>query len=309
MLSFMQEAGPWGQTAFMLLVVGLPALLGVVLTWYRRRGLSGAALAAAGQARDLGLPPWRQYEHARDAALQAAAPPSGYLLRTVLLGWAGSLLVITLLNFLGTPSLELFTDIMRGRVELPPTQTPGHFVAYIGRTLLAGSLASMLAVPAIMAAAVGFGFVRGWLLGSPLDLAMLRVIASIDPDRADPRLQAVAEDLSHQAACRWPAAAFLAGPFYWLGRGRPQRGAALLAAWLGLMLAGLAVWFLVGRLVWQGDPLNAGTPAGIIWFHLRGALVGLFVLPVFLASAIRYPGTTPRRPARESAPEAPPPAP
>jgi hypothetical protein len=341
MLTILERGGAWGQLAFVTVVVGIPVLLAVVMVWHRRRDVTAAAVAAAAERDDS---PLQQYRRGRDAALHAALPASGQLLTAVLLAWAGSLLTLALLNFLGTPSLATITEVFRGRVQLPPSQPMEHFTGYISRTLVAGSLASLLAVPALVFALLSAGFVGTWLLGTPMDRALLRVIGDIEgrfagadggtsaadasadvvesaPEGADPasaaeldELRRVAAALGLDASRRWPVSAFIAGPFWYLGHGQVRRAVRYLVAWVAMLLTGLGLWVLVSAVFFDGEPMHAGTLAGVLWHHLRETVAGLCVLPVFLHAAIRRPGvidrvscpgTTPPDPAPESAPAAP----
>lgn len=299
MIALLDRSGPLGQTAFFLVVLGMPLLAGVLMAWRGRQDPAKAALAAAESSRKNGQSIEQQYVIGYEAALRAAFPTSSAWLGMVLLAWAGFVLALALANFLGTPSLSLVTDVLRGRQELAPGHSSQDFTVYLSRTITAGGLASLLAVPALLFAALGYGFVRAWLPGAPLDRALVQLAAATAAPSAAP----VPENPG------WSAVAFLAGPFWFLYRGSPRQALTLLVSWLGLLLAGTGVWVLVARLVWGGSPLAAGTLAGVIWQNLLPTLCGLFSLPVFLYAGIRCPGTSPAPPVRESGPATLPPAP
>lgn len=280
MMDLLARSGPLGQAAFVLVVLGMPLLAGGLVAWFRRQSPERAALAALAEAQRQGQPPAGQHAAGRAAALRAAAPDSAAWLGLVLMAWSGTLLALALANFLGTPPLALVTDILRGRQELAAGGSAADFVAHLSRTIAAGGLASVLAAPALVFAALGYGWVHGWLPGEPLARALRQLAAATGAGAAAPEIP------GHG----WSATAFLTGPFWYLWRGRPGRALALFSLWLGLLLAALGVWLLVARLVWDGRPLEAGTVAGAVWHHLLPTLSGLFSLPVFLHAGIRGDG-------------------
>ena len=282
MMQLIHQGGPLAMASFLILVLGGPALAAGVALWYRRQDPALAARAAGARARAQGEPPLRQYEVGRAAALKAARPLSASNLGSALLAWALLLLVMGLVNALSAPSPSLVVDILGGRLELTSGQTGREFVTLITRTLVAGSVAVMMSIPALMVAGLGYGFLRAWLLGASLDRALTGLIADIDPEAQQPELQAVASGLQIEARHRWKVAAFVLGPFWYLYHGQPRKSLLGLAAWLVLALAGLGIWSLPANLIWAGDPLNSGTAVGLFWFSFRDTLVALCVLPVGL---------------------------
>lgn len=268
------------QIAFTLVVLGLPLLIMAGAIWYRRQNPTLAAIAAASAARTQEKPIVRQYEAGRDAALSAAQPTSAGTLSLALLGTAGLIMALGLMNFLSTPGPLLVADVLRGRLELPLDQTPIQFAAFISRSLISGSMASMMAFPALMVAALGFGFLRTWLLGAPLDRALQALIADIDPDNESSELQEIASGLQAESRRRWSVTAFILGPFWYLFHSDGPRFVRTMAVYLVLLLVGLGIWYLPVKFVWGNEPLHAGTAASLVWFYLRDAIVGLCGLPV-----------------------------
>ena len=287
MMELLQRGGSQAQVAFVLVVLGLPLLIMAAAVWYRRQNPTRAAITAASAARTQGELPLRQYEIGRDAALGAAQPTSSGTLSLALLGTAGLIMALGLMNFLSTPGPLLVADVLRGRLELALNQSSAQFVAYISRSLISGSMASMMAFPALMVAALGFGFLRTWLLGAPLDRALQTLIADIDPDNESSELQKIAAGLRAETRRRWSVTAFILGPFWYLFHSDGPRFVRTMAVYLLLLLVGLGIWYLPVKLIWGGEPLHSGTAVGILWFYLRDAIVGLCGLPVAFYAGIK----------------------
>ena len=280
MIALLSRGGPQAQLILLLAVLGLPLLVLAGTLWFRRQNPGQAALDAATAARKNGESLLSQYEIGRDAALKAAQPVSAGTLGAVALAWVGIMLLVVLVNFLVTPGPLLVADILRGRYELPPGQTSAEFARLISRSLISGSMAALVAIPSLTIAACGYAFLRSWLLGSPLDQALSLLIAEIDPDRESPRLQKLAEGLRAESNGAWSATGFLLGPFWYLLRGRFPQALMALPVWLVLLVAGFAAWWLPGELIWAGDPMGAGTTAGLFWFYFRQPLASLFLMPL-----------------------------
>lgn len=287
MMELIARGGTQAQIVFVLVVLGLPLLVMAGIIWYRRQHPTRAAIDAGSTAGTLGEPPLRRYEIGRDAALRAAQPASASSLGLILLGISGMIMALGLVNFLGAPGPLLVADVLRGRLELPPGQSPAQFAAFITRSLVAGSMSSMMTFPALVVAALGFGFLRSWLLGAPLDRALQTLITDIDPEQESAELQQIAEGLRAESRKRWSVTAFILGPFWYLYRSLGRRALQTFAAYLVLMLLGLGIWYFPVKFVWGDQPLQAGTAAGFFWFHLREAIVALCVIPVAFYAGIK----------------------
>jgi hypothetical protein len=287
MIPLMRTGGPVTQLLFFMGVLGLPLLVLMLGLWRRKQDITGEALGAAAAARLLGEPPLRQYELGRNAALRAARPFSSGVLATVLAAWVGLILVLGLVSFMVTPGPLVVTDILRGRLELSGGQTATQFAAQITRTLVSGSAACIMAIPGLIIAGLGLGYLRCWLLGKPLDRALAALVDDIDPEKNNPQLQATVSGLAAEAGRRWSTAGYLLGPFWLMASGRWETGLKTLVILLALASLGLGAWFLPIKLVWAGDPMGGGTLAGLVWYHLRDAVTALFILPALLHAATR----------------------
>ena len=288
MIGILQQGGWLAQMAFGL---GLAGILGVLLAcglWYRRRDLTGAALRGIDEAEDAGrkgaLP---LFEAGRDAALAEAQPAGGPLLMSLIVTWSLIMMSMALVALLRQPDSRVVIDVMRGSLELPPSLTRYEYLGLVSRFLVSGSMATLMVVPMVMVSCLSLGFLRGWLLGRPLDRALLQVIVRVDPEGQEELLREYTADLQGCATRRWTVTGWLVPPVWFLWHGKLGKALKVLVAW-GLAVAlALGVWYVPARIIWGGEPLTAGTDAGLIWHYLRDPLMVLAILPVCVYGGVR----------------------
>nr|MEE4266536.1 hypothetical protein [Candidatus Krumholzibacteria bacterium] len=288
MIAILQQGGWLAQMAFGL---GLGGIVGVILAcgaWYRRRDLTGAALRGIDEAEDAGrtgtLP---LFEAGRDAALAEAQPAGGPLLMSVIVTWGLIMISMAAVTLLRQPDSRVVIDVMRGSLELPPSMTRYDYLSLVSRFLVSGSLATLMVVPMVTVSCLSLGFLRGWLLGGPLDRALLQVIARVDPEGQEEQLREYTADIMGCATRRWTVTGWLVPPLWFLWHGKLGKALKVAAAWCVAVALGLVIWYVPARIIWGGEPLIVGTDAGLIWHYLRDPLMVLAILPVCVYGGVR----------------------
>ena len=290
MISLLRQAGMPGLMLALWVVVGVTWAVGWSLWWWRRRDPVAAALKAAERALQAGASPRAQYEAGRQAALEQTADPGQGVFSGVLVIWVALLLMAGVVLVVTTPDLALVAEVLQGRYEFPDGGAP-LFVRKIARALVNGTLAAMLLGPAALVAGLAEGFVRGWLLGAPVDRALRRVLTAMDqaPENAGhpemPALRDLTRRLDDPVKPAWHVSGFLLGPFWYLGHGRLGRLVGTLIVYLLLAAAGYGIWVLVPRWVApEAMILGAGSPLSLdlarLWPHLGEFWPTLMVLPL-----------------------------
>lgn len=308
MIEVLQQGGPLAQVAFGAGLLGILVAVMACGMWFVRCDLKRAAMGAidraSGESSDPNilafprrdedpeeapdpLPPGILFKIGRDAALAAAFPASGVVLMAAITLWALTMVALAWMTLVRQPDAMVVADVMRGSLQLPPGMSPQTYFSLVSRALVAGSMTTLMVVPATVVAALCLGFLRSWLLGGPLDRTLLAVIARVDPEGRDPDLAKLKADFLGCARRRWTVTGWLAAPIWFLARRQFPQAVILLAA-LGLSWGlALLAWYLPAKLVWGGEPLLAGTDAGVIWHYLREPLTVLFTLPVWIYAGLR----------------------
>jgi hypothetical protein len=288
MIEILQQGGWLAQMAFGL---GLAGILGAILAcglWYQRRDLKGAALRAIDEAEADGrtgaLP---LYEVGRNAALAEAQPAGGPLLMSIIVTWGLLMISMALVTLLRQPDSRVVIDVMRGSLELPPSLTRYQYLSLVSQFLVSGSMATLMVVPMVTVSCLSLGFLRGWLMGRPLDRALLQVIARVDPEGQHELLREYTADIMGCATRRWTVTGWLVPPVWFLWHGKLRQALKVMVAWCVAVALALVVWYVPARFIWGGEPLIVGTDAGLIWHYLRDPLMVLAILPVCVYGGVR----------------------
>jgi hypothetical protein len=293
MIPLLQKAGLPGVVLFLWTVVGSAWALVYCLWWWRQHDPVAGALRAAEEALQAGRSPRAQYEAGRAAALAAATSPAGNVFTGSMAIWLAVILMAALVLLVTTPHLGLVADLMRGVYDLEGNTRATEVVARIESALINGTLATVFLIPSVLLAGLALGFVRGWLLGAPVDRALLATIAQVDGahenagHRELPPLRDLALRLKRPSSPHWHVSGFVLGPFWYLLHGRYRRLAGSLVVVLLLGLAGHLIWSQVPRVVGAEQLVLGGVPLDGLWHHLRESLITVLVLPLLWHTAVR----------------------
>lgn len=282
MMEVLKQGGTLAQLAFGLGLVGVPLTVLAGGVWYRRRPMKAAALAAVQQAQESGLDPWNQYLKGRDAALAAAHPRHAALLMFIIATWVLTLVILALMALLREPSPLVVTDVLRGNLQLPTHLSLRTYLGLVSRSLMGGSMVTLMLIPVVSVSGLAFGFLRSWLMGGPLDETLVEIIDRVDPEKWNDELQKISQSSKATLKGRWTLTGLLMAPVWFLIRGQYKKGLWVVVAWVVCLAVGLLVWFIPARWVWESAPLLSGTNAGVLWHYLRDTILLLCALPVWL---------------------------
>ncbi len=265
MMEVLRQGGILAQSAFGMGIVGVPLTVLACGLWYMRRQMSKSVLKAAQLAAESGSDPWNQYLKGRDAALEVAHPRHSAMLMLVIACWVLTLVIMAAMAVMREPSTHVVTEVLRGHLQLPAQLPLRTYLSLVSRSLMGGSMVTLMLIPVVSVSGLAFGFLRSWLMGGPLDQTLLAVIGQVDPDGLDPRLQEIARTATQTLKRRWTLTGLLVAPVWFLIRGQYKKGIWVLVAWAACLAIGLLVWFLPARWLWDGvhplpQPESIATP-------------------------------------------------
>ncbi len=285
MMSLLQSAGISGWLLAAWAAAGMAWAAGWSVWFWHNHDPVAAARQAAAAAGASGQSPRAQYESARSAALAQASTPALAVFAGTLIIWVALLVVAAVVLVVTTPDLAVVVDVVRGRYELPAGGAMA-FAGKVSRALVNGVLVCLLLGPAALVVGLSLGFSRCWMLGGPLDRALLAAlddIASAPANAGHEDLPALGEtraQLVAPAVPRWHVSGFLLGPFWYLLQGNMGRLLCTLVVLLMLAAGGHLIWKQAPALAGPDGMARWGATFDFLWHNLRDFWPAFMVLPL-----------------------------